>query len=167
MKPYWKLTVALSCIISNDIFCFPSMLYSIKCIMYANTSVGSLFINITLGSHELAWINLIFFELFELYFWPSRNGVDEHFPANVQQMLPSKVSSWMRQRFRYRGQHIVMSKDWRFGGWQTKCAKRIHVESIICCVKTFTILKKTLNSEHTHSGMAGSYLRASTNIIRG
>ena len=29
------------------------------------------------------------FELSELYFWPSRNGVDEHFSANVQQMLPS------------------------------------------------------------------------------
>ena len=32
----------------------------------------------------------MFFELSELYFWPSRDGVDEHFPANVQQMLPSK-----------------------------------------------------------------------------
>ena len=30
------------------------------------------------------------FELSELYFWPSRGGVDENFPANVQQMLPSK-----------------------------------------------------------------------------
>ena len=32
----------------------------------------------------------MFFELSELYFWPSRDGVDEHFLANVQQMLPSK-----------------------------------------------------------------------------
>ena len=32
----------------------------------------------------------MFWELSELYFWPSRDGVDEHFLANVQQMLPSK-----------------------------------------------------------------------------
>ena len=32
----------------------------------------------------------MFFELSELYFWPSRDGVYEHFPANIQQMFPSK-----------------------------------------------------------------------------
>ena len=32
----------------------------------------------------------MFCELSELYFWPRRDGVDEHFLANVQQMLPSK-----------------------------------------------------------------------------
>ena len=46
--------------------------------MYANTSV------------RLARINFVFFELSELHFWPSLDGVDEHFPANLLQMLPSK-----------------------------------------------------------------------------
>ena len=32
----------------------------------------------------------MFFELSELYLWSSRDGVDEHFPANVQQMFHSK-----------------------------------------------------------------------------
>ena len=64
------------------------MLYSIKCVMYANASVGSFFFHITLGSHELAWINFMFFKLSELYFWLNRD--DEHFPANMQHMLPSK-----------------------------------------------------------------------------
>ena len=45
------------------------MLHSVKCIMYANTSVTSYFLHITLGCHELAWINFMFFEP-ELYFWP-------------------------------------------------------------------------------------------------
>ena len=35
------------------------------------------------------WINFMYFELSELDFWPSRDVVDEHFPANFQQMFPS------------------------------------------------------------------------------
>ena len=35
------------------------------------------------------WINLMYFELSELDFWSSRDVVDEHFPANFQQMFPS------------------------------------------------------------------------------
>ena len=31
----------------------------------------------------------MFSELSELYFWSNLDGVDEHFTANVQQMLPS------------------------------------------------------------------------------
>ena len=51
--------------------------------MYATSPVASFFLHITLGSHELSWID---FELSEL---PSRDVVDEHFPANVQQMFLS------------------------------------------------------------------------------
>ena len=39
-------------------------------------------------------------------------------------------------------------------------AKRIQVESIIGCVKTFKMLKKTLNNEHTFI-VEWSYLCAS------
>ena len=59
----------------------------------------------------VSWINFMLFELSELYFWPSRDGVDEHFPANVQQMFPSKrvildATEWrFRTRVLYANEH--------------------------------------------------------------
>ncbi len=45
---------------------------------------------IALGSHELAWMNFMHFELSEHYFWPSRDVVYEHCQDNFDQTFPSK-----------------------------------------------------------------------------
>ncbi len=45
---------------------------------------------IDLGSHELAWMNFMHFELSEYDFWPSRDVVYEHFQANFHQTVLSK-----------------------------------------------------------------------------
>ena len=54
-----KRTFVLFGITSNT-FHFPRMLYSIKCIMYVNSSVAYFFL-LALGSHELAWMNFMHF----------------------------------------------------------------------------------------------------------
>ena len=117
----------------------------------------------------------MFFELSELYLWSSRDGVDEHFPANVQQVFHSKrgildatpvpiqrPSHRNAQRVTFSNTHTLKTMI----GGAAKClkampvaddrrnaAKIIHVERIIACGKTFKILKKTLiNSEPTCMG---------------
>ena len=54
--------------------------------------------SIAIGSHELAWMIFMHFELSEHDFWPSRDVVYEHFQAHLHQTFPSK--HWMRQKFR-------------------------------------------------------------------
>ena len=44
---------------------------------------------IAIGSHELAWLNFMHFELSEHDFWPSRDVVYEHFQAHFHQTFPS------------------------------------------------------------------------------
>ena len=43
-----------------------------------------------LGSHELAWMNFMHFELSEHDFWPSRDAVYEYFQNYLHQTCPSK-----------------------------------------------------------------------------
>ena len=112
----------------------------------------------------------MFFQVSELYFWSSRDGVDEHFLANVQQLFPSKrvildATEVLIERPTHRNAHIVAFSNTHtlktmidgeamcltsvpVADDRRNAAKRIHVERISSCTKTFKILKKTQNSEH-------------------
>ena len=98
----------------------------------------------------------MFFELSELYFWPSRDGVDENFPAIVLLMFPSKrvildategpIQKPTRRRPNAQKSGVLV-------GERRDAEKIIHVESIIG-LSNIQNCEQHLNSEQTcMSGM--------------
>ena len=91
--------------------------------MYANTSVGSFSI-LLLGL--MSWHGSTSYSLNcpNFSFGLVRMALMNISRLMFSKCFPQNVSYWMWHRFRYRGHHIVMPKEWHFGGWHRKCCEK-------------------------------------------